>query len=121
MRVFKNKIFTRWAKKLLTDESLLVAAEEIAAGDVEGDLGKKVFKKRIALPGGGKSGGVRTIVAFQKGDNTFFMYGFEKNKRANIKNDELEGLQKLAKKYFSYTDEELDIAVETKALVEIER
>lgn len=119
MRVFKNKIFARWAKKLLTDQNLLTAAVEIADGDVEGDLGKKVFKKRIALPGGGKSGGVRTIVAFKKGSNIFFIYGFEKNKRANIKVDELEGLQKLAKVYLGYTDEELDIAVETKTLVEI--
>lgn len=54
------------------------------AGNYEASLGKKVFKKRIAIGSKGKSGSARTIVAFQQGNNVFFMYGFAKGRRANI-------------------------------------
>ena len=40
--------------------------------------------KRLALPGRGKRGGARTLVATNKGNRWFFLFGFEKNARANI-------------------------------------
>jgi hypothetical protein len=43
-----------------------------------------VYKKRVALPGKGKSGGTRTLIAFRKGEHTFYLHGFRKNERANI-------------------------------------
>jgi len=53
---------------------------------VEADLGGYLFKKRIARPGGGKSGGYRTILGFRRTstERTIFLYGFAKNQRANI-------------------------------------
>ena len=47
-RVFKLKTFSRWAKKILTDEQLCSAAEEILACQYEADLGAGVCKN--ALP-----------------------------------------------------------------------
>jgi hypothetical protein len=80
MRVFKNKMFLKWAKSEdLKDSVLLNAAREISQGLVDADLGGNLFKKRIARKGQGKRGGFRTIVVFQKEYRTIFIYGFPKN------------------------------------------
>lgn len=65
-------------------------------GLYEADLGGGLLKKRIARPGQGKSGGFRTIVATNRGDRWFFVYGFAKNERANIDDVEEAALKKLA-------------------------
>jgi hypothetical protein len=63
-------------------------------GLYEADLGGGLLKKRIARPGQGKSGGFRTIVATNRGNRWFFIYGFAKNERANIDEDEEAALKK---------------------------
>lgn len=62
-------------------------------GLVDADLGGCVFKKRVALPGRGKSGSVRTLLGFQQGHHVFLIYGFAKCARANISNAELRALR----------------------------
>ena len=89
-RVFKTRHFSRWlCKTALTDSALCAAVTEMAAGLVDADLGGGVFKKRVALPGKGKSGSARTLVATQKGKRWFFVFGFEKNERDNVTPTEL--------------------------------
>jgi hypothetical protein len=78
-RVFKTKTFDRWAKKLLSDAVLCKAAREIEQGLYEADLGSGICKKRIAIPGMGKSGGSRTLVAKQHAAAIFFLLGREKS------------------------------------------
>ena len=78
-RVFKTKSFGRWARKLLADKLLCVAAGEIEQGRFEADLGGGVCKKRIALPGKGKSGSTRTLVAHQMRSAIVFLVGREKS------------------------------------------
>ncbi len=78
-RVFKTKSFARWAKKVLADALLCTAAREIEQGVYEADLGQGVCKKRIAVPGQGKSGGTRTLVAKQHAAAIIFLVGREKN------------------------------------------
>ncbi len=78
-RVFKTKSFARWAKKVLADSLLCAAAREIEQGVYEADLGQGVCKKRIAVPGQGKSGGTRTLVAKQHAAAIIFLVGREKN------------------------------------------
>jgi hypothetical protein len=57
-------VFARWARKEgVTDRALRVAVAEMESGLVDARLGGGLFKKRVALPGGGKRGGARTIVA----------------------------------------------------------
>ena len=68
----------------------------MSAGLIEADLGGRVFKKRVAAPGRGKSGSVRVVVATNLGNRWFFVYGFEKNERANIDDRELAAFQQLA-------------------------
>lgn len=78
-RVFKTKTFDRWARKLLSDRVLCAAALDIENGRFEADLGGGVCKKRIAMPGQGKSGATRTLVAKQHPDAIIFLVGREKN------------------------------------------
>ena len=85
MRIFKNNFFDKWARSIdLKDKTLKTAVDEIAAGLYDANLGGCLFKKRIGLKGKGKSGGIRTIIAFKKEDKAFFIYGFAKNEKANI-------------------------------------
>ena len=122
MHAYKTKIFARWARKEgLNDDALLDAVDEMENGEIDVDLGGKVYKKRIALPGGGKSGGVRTLIAFQDGDKAFFMMGFAKNERANIKDDELKALKIMAKTLLEKSAKKLKTDVDEKILIEVIR
>lgn len=119
-RVFKTRHFQRWMRKTeLTDKALCLAVAEMEQGLVDADLGGGVVKKRVPLPGRGKSGSVRTLVATNKGSRWFFVFGFEKNERGNISADELDGLQKIAKEWLSRATSQLDAAVRDGALQEI--
>lgn len=120
MRVFKTRHFQRWMRKTeLTDAALCKAVQEIAAGLIDADLGGSVVKKRVGLAGRGKRGGVRTLVATNKGNRWFFVFGFEKNERANVSDEELEGLQTIAADLLARTGPQLDEAVADGALQEI--
>jgi hypothetical protein len=90
-------VFARWARKEgVTDRALLVAVAEMESGLVDARLGGGLFKKRVALPGGGKRGGARTIVAGNFRDRWIFLYGFTKNERANIDQKEERDLKRIA-------------------------
>lgn len=106
-------------KTELSNSALCEAVEEMAQGLVDADLGGGVVKKRVALPGRGKSGGARTLVATNKGNRWFFVFGFEKNDRANISDQELEALQDIAQDLLARNSDQLDLAVQTSALEEI--
>ena len=112
-RVFKTRHFSRWMRKTeLTDTALCAAVIEMVQGLIDADLGGGVVKKRVGLAGRGKRGGARTLVVTNKGDRWFFVFGFEKNDRANIADDELEALQGIAAQLLVLTDLQLDAAVE---------
>ncbi|MGH8532649.1 MAG: type II toxin-antitoxin system RelE/ParE family toxin [Gammaproteobacteria bacterium] len=119
-RVFKTRHFTRWLRKTkLTDESLCKAVSEMERGLIDADLGGGVVKKRVAPPGRGKRGGARTLLATNRGDRWFFVYGFEKSVRANISDEELEGLREIAKQLLHQTPAQLDEAGRDGSLQEI--
>jgi hypothetical protein len=92
----------------LSDDALCEAVSEMAQGLVDADLGGHVVKKRVALPGQGKRGGARTIVATKMADRWFFLYGFGKNERANIDKDLL-----------SFDDRQLATALSLGEIVEV--
>lgn len=97
MSVYKTKEFSRFARKAdLKSADLLDAAQAVASGQWDADLGGGVFKQRIARDGGGKSGGFRTIILFKVGGHSFFVHGFAKNEKANISPKELKALKALA-------------------------
>jgi hypothetical protein len=76
MYQLKTKFFQRWLRKTnLTESGLHAAVLEMQAGLIDADLGGGVVKKRIAIEGRGKSGGVRTLIATNKGDRWLFVFG----------------------------------------------
>ena len=119
-RVFRTRYFSRWMRKTeLTDTVLCVAVVEMMQGLIDANLGGGIVKKRVGLAGRGKSGGARTLVATNKGSRWFFVFGFEKNERANIDDDELEGLQEIARELLNRSVAQLNVAVSDGALQEI--
>lgn len=97
MSVFKTKLFHDWQKKEgFPDKSLCAAVDEMSRGLIDANLGSGLVKKRIARPGAGKSSGFRTLLATNKNDKWFFVYGFAKNERDNIESQELLALKRLA-------------------------
>ncbi len=103
----------------LTNDALCNAVSEMDAGLIDADLGGGVVKKRVALPGRGKSGSARTLVATNRGSRWFFVFGFEKNERANISKKELEALQAIAGDLLMLNSKQLAAHVKNEALQEI--
>ena len=117
---YKTRNFNRWAAKAsLTDALLLNAVKEMVNGLIDADLGGGVFKKRIALPGRGKSGSARTLLATNRDDRWIFIFGFGKNERANISDKERDALRMVAKDLLGLTAGELKEAVEDGTLMEV--
>jgi hypothetical protein len=106
-------------KTRVTDDALCQAVSEIIQGLVDADLGGYVVKKRVAIPGRGKRGGARTLLATRMEDRWFFLFGFAKNERSNIDKNELKALQELAREYLGLSNRQLDKAVESGKLTEI--
>lgn len=88
-------------------------------GLIDANLGGGILKKRIGYAGKTKRRGVRTLVATNKGGRWFFVFGFEKNERANIADDELQALKDIAEQLLARTGSQLDEAVEDGLLKEI--
>jgi hypothetical protein len=120
VRIFKNKAFTRFARKAgIDDASLCKAVMDANQGLLDADLGGGVIKQRVARIGAGKSGGFRTLILFRIGTLAFFVHGFAKNERDNIDVDELAALRKLAADMLNYDDAALRSAQENKTLIEV--
>jgi hypothetical protein len=118
--VMKTRHFHRWAKKAgLLDKSLLSAVSEMIKGLIDADLGGGVLKKRVALPGKGKSGSTRTLLATNRNDRWIFVAGFEKNERANISAKELEALKMLAEDLLALSPAQINEALDSGALLEV--
>lgn len=119
-RVFRTRSFNRSVRRtVLSDAALCQSVREMEAGLVDADLGGGLFKKRVALPGRGKRGSARTIVATQRGGHWFFLFGYEKNERAAITNAERDALQLYASEFLKMSPAQLKRAVEYGDLQEI--
>ena len=111
-RTFKTKTFNKWMRKTdLKDQDLLFSVAEMEAGLVDADLGGNVYKKRIALPGMGKRAGARTLVAGKIFRRWFFIFGFVKNEKDSINDDELVHLQGVANRLLHLTDKDIEEAI----------
>lgn len=100
--------------------ALREAIRRAEQGLIDADLGGGVIKQRIARPGQGRSGGFRTIVLYRSGERSFFVYGFPKSKRDSITQNELEAFRDLGEVMMAYTDGELDEALQTQKLRELD-
>jgi len=62
---------------------------------------------------------VRTLLATNRNDRWFFVFGFEKNERSNISKTELAALQSLADDLLSLQKQQIVAAIEDGAFVEV--
>ena len=121
MQTFKTKAFARFAgREGLEDAALCEAVRRAGEGLIDADLGGGVIKQRIARKGGGRSRGFRTIVLFRRGELAFFVHGFAKSDRENLRHKELLGLQSLADEYLALDDAGLKAAQARGAIIEVE-
>ncbi len=121
MRVFKTKPFARFASREgIIDEELCEAVYQAERGLIDADLGGGVIKQRLAREGQGKSSGFRSILLFRRGSKAFFVYGFAKSDRDNIRRDELKAFRKLAGEMLTLDDEALAVAMRNGTIMEIE-
>ena len=119
-RIFKNKWFSRFARKEdIVDVDLCAAISNVEKGLIEADLGGGVVKQRIARVNEGKSGGYRSIILFRTGDKAFFVYGFAKSKRDNINQEELASFKALADEMLGYDDATLVRSLKSGAIIEV--
>jgi len=123
MRVFKNKWFNHWAQREgIPDAALNKAAEEIAEGKVEANLGGCLFKKRLPRLGAGKRGGYRVLVGYKSpnAQRIIFLYAFAKNDKANISYKEEAALSLVAESFISSTDEHVSTLLATNLIWEVQ-
>ena len=120
MQTFKTKAFARFAaREGLEDAALCEAMRRAREGLIDADLGGGVVKQRIAREGGGRSGGFRTIVLFRRGTLAFFVYGFAKSDRENLRRNELETFRLLADEYLALDRTGLAAAQAAGAIIEV--
>ncbi len=121
MRVFKTRVFDRWAGKVgVTDAALLKAVADIERGSIDANLGSNLIKQRVALPGRGKSGSTRTLLATRFAGAVYFLFGFEKSDRNNITRRELVIYQSLASNLVAFSNDQIEIALKANELIEVQ-
>jgi hypothetical protein len=120
MRIFRSKAFIRFARKSsLSDAALCKAARNMERGLIDADLGGGIVKQRIPRPGKGKSSGFRVIVLYRAGTLAFFVHGFAKSDRENLRDDEVVALKALASLMLAYDNKTIAKAVRSGAIVEV--
>jgi hypothetical protein len=119
-RIYKLRGFARFQRKeRISDASLRKAVGSVEAGLVDADLGGGLVKQRLARAGQGKSGGYRTVIAIKRGDRAVFLYGFAKNERSNIDDEELEEFRRLARGFLGLTAKQIAALIADNELMEV--
>jgi hypothetical protein len=95
------------------------AIQDAERGLIAADLGGGVIKQRIARFGQGKSGGFRTMILFKAGYRAFFVHGFAKKETANIRDNELAALRRLASELLPADDGVIARAIACGIFIEV--
>ena len=94
MKIFKYRLFERWATRQgIKDDDLRNAIMEIENGLCDASLGGNVYKKRISRLGQGKRSSYRTILLMRQGDKVIFAHGFGKGKKTILQKMSLKALR----------------------------
>ncbi len=115
-RVFKVCHFNRWMHK--TQLSVHALCDAVLRTD-QGLIDFFEGKKRVRLPRRSKSGSTRTLVAPDKPNPWFFVFGSQKYERANVSANELEKLRAIAASLLGFVAKELDALLQREALQEM--
>lgn len=101
MEFIETPTFTRLVTELLTDDEYTGLQGLLVENPERGDIirgGGGIRKMRYALPGGGKSGGVRAIYYWIREDQQIFMLLiYPKSKKDNLSDKELAVLRAFVK------------------------
>src|SRR3990172_782044 len=112
MRVFKIKLFARFARRHGLDDQMLCASVDRAGpGLIDADLGGGLIKQRIPRRGQGRSSGFRAVIVWRRKDRSIFVHGFAKSERDDVDDRDLADLKGLAALFLSYGSRQLDEAV----------
>lgn len=113
MPLYKTRPFARIARKAgITDSALIAAVEEMRSGVIHAGLGGNVYKQRVPVPGQGKRGASRVIVAANLQDRWIFVHCYLKSAQANITRDEEQAFKEFARVYLNLSEETVQTAVE---------
>jgi len=119
-RILKRKDFAHWQMgEGLSDAALCKAIEEMEHGLIDADLGGLLYKKRVPRPGGGKSGGYRTLLSARMGHRYVFLHGFAKNDKDSITRDEKKALQFAGKVFLELSGPALLKAFQAGILIQV--
>lgn len=120
MRIFKTKTLARFARQnRIPDASLVAAIERATRGLIDADLGGRIIKQRVARPGEGKRGGFRLLIGFGS-ELSVFLFGFAKNERENIDDDELTTLREIAASFLNASNAKIEQALRDGTLIEVQ-
>ncbi|MCL2101660.1 MAG: type II toxin-antitoxin system RelE/ParE family toxin [Fibromonadales bacterium] len=120
MAAYQTKLFKKWNKKnRIPDEKLLDAIKSIDSGSGIVNYGEGLHKVRIAKDKG-KSSGYRTIIVHKKGFRSFVVYGFEKNEKANISDNEKTFLKNYGMSLLNSTEKEIEEMLENGEIFKME-
>ena len=120
MRTLKTKPFARFANREgSADAAPCDAVRRVGRGQVDADLGGGVIKQRITRKGQGRSGGFRAIMLIRWGGRCFFVYGFAKSDRENLRRDEIRALRGLANEMFGLDGPGLDAMLANGTISEV--
>lgn len=120
-KIYKTKGFKKRADDMgITDNDLCAMLNE---SNKVGMVGKDVWKYRVPLPGVGKRGGARTILATAHGKDKFLIYCYPKSSvsatQKEIGKDAKKSLETVAKKLLGFTPTEIATAVKQNELTEV--
>lgn len=120
MRVFKTKGFVRSVRReRISDANLVEAIRRAERGLIDAQLGGGIIKQRVARAGQGRSGGYRVLIAYRHQTLSVFLYGFAKNERDNIDDDELATLRDITKGWLHADPEALSRAIANGLIQEV--
>lgn len=102
MILIETPIFTREILRLLPDESYRRLQKELVAHPEAGDLivGSGGLRKiRWAVPGKGKSGGVRIIYYWHRPNALFMLFPFKKSESEDLTPEQVKILKNLVEEW----------------------
>lgn len=120
MRLFKTRTLAKFTRQnRIRDASLVAAVDNAMRGLVDADLGGHIIKQRVARPGQGKRGGFRMLIGLRP-DLAIFLFGFAKNERENIDDDQLKDLREIVAAWFAADEEKIAQALKDGILLEVQ-
>jgi hypothetical protein len=120
VRIFKTRTLDKFTRQNgISDASLVAAVDNVVRGLIDADLGGHIIKQRVARPGQGKRGGFRLLIGFRS-DLAIFLFGFAKNERENIDDDQLKTLREIVTLWFAADEKKIARALQDGILIEVQ-